>query len=114
MAAAAALRLWDLDAKALHHDESLHATFSWYLYDGRGYIHDPLMHGPFQFNMNALSFFLFGVTDFTPRLLSDAALLQPLRPRGHLRRFLDAGYRRLPLALPGRTATAVARRAGRI
>jgi len=68
MAAAAALRLWGLDAKALHHDESLHATFSWYLYDGRGYTHDPLMHGPFQFNMNALSFFLFGVTDFTARL----------------------------------------------
>src|SRR3972149_170265 len=68
MAAAAALRLWDLDAKALHHDETLHATFSWSLYDGRGYPHAPLMHGPFQFNMNALSFFLFGVTDFTARL----------------------------------------------
>ena len=68
MAVAAALRLWDLDAKAFHHDESLHATFSWYLYDGRGYRHDPLMHGPFQFQVNALFLFLFGATDFVARL----------------------------------------------
>ncbi len=68
MAIALVLRLWNLDAKALHHDESLHATFSWYFYDGRGYVHDPLMHGPFQFHANALAFFLFGASDFTARL----------------------------------------------
>src|SRR5690606_549233 len=50
MTIAGALRLWGLGGMALHHDESLHAQFSWYLYDGRGYQHDPLMHGPFQFH----------------------------------------------------------------
>src|ERR1043166_6966280 len=39
------LRFWDLGAKALHHDESLHAFYSWRLFDGEGYVHDPMMHG---------------------------------------------------------------------
>ena len=26
-----------------------HATYSWYLYNGQGYTHDPMMHGPFKF-----------------------------------------------------------------
>jgi len=68
VAVAAGLRLWDLGSRAMHHDESLHAEFSWYLYQGRGYIHDPLMHGAFQFHMNALNFFLFGASDSTARL----------------------------------------------
>jgi predicted membrane-bound mannosyltransferase/sugar lactone lactonase YvrE len=68
MAVAAALRFYDLGARALHHDESLHATFSWYLYDGQGYRHDPLMHGPFQFHIDALAFFLFGPSDYTARV----------------------------------------------
>ncbi len=69
MTLAAVLRLWDLGARALHHDESLHAEFAWYLYQGRGYVHDPLMHGPFQFHAVAAIYFLFGATDFTARLL---------------------------------------------
>ena len=28
------LRFWDLGAKAFHHDESLHAFYSWRLFDG--------------------------------------------------------------------------------
>ncbi|GBD10637.1 hypothetical protein HRbin23_00282 [bacterium HR23] len=66
---ALAMRLWDLGGRALHHDESLHAVYSWYLATGRGYRHDPMMHGPFQFHANALIFFLFGDSDFTARLL---------------------------------------------
>jgi predicted membrane-bound mannosyltransferase/DNA-binding beta-propeller fold protein YncE len=65
---ALALRLWDLGGRALHHDESLHATYSWYLYDGRGYTHDPMMHGPFQFHAGALAFILFGPSDFVARV----------------------------------------------
>ncbi len=68
IAVAAALRFWDLGARALHHDESLHATFSWYFYSGSVYRHDPLMHGPFQFMINAANFFLFGPSDYTARL----------------------------------------------
>ncbi len=63
------MRLVLLADKPLHHDESLHATYSWYLYRGRGYTYDPMMHGPFQFHLTALVFFLFGVSEFTARLL---------------------------------------------
>ncbi len=66
---ALALRLWDLGGQALHHDESLHAVYSWYLYDGRGYLHNPLMHGPFQFFGTAATFWLLWDSDFTVRLL---------------------------------------------
>lgn len=68
IALALVLRLWDLGSRMLHHDESLHATYSWYLYIGRGYRHDPLMHGPFLFHLNALIYLLFGVSDATARL----------------------------------------------
>ena len=63
------LRLWDLGGQALHHDESLHAVYSWYLYDGRGYLHNPLMHGPFQFFGTAAIFWVLWDSDFTVRLL---------------------------------------------
>jgi uncharacterized protein (TIGR03663 family) len=69
MAVAAFLHFYELGAKALHHDESLHATYSWYLYDGRGYQHNPLMHGPFQFHGAAAMMFLFGDTDFSVRII---------------------------------------------
>lgn len=67
------LRLYDLGSRALHHDESLHALFAWYLYQGRGYAHDPMMHGPFQFHALALIYFLFGDSDATARLLAALA-----------------------------------------
>ena len=70
-----ALRLYDLGAKALHHDESLHAFYSWRLYEGEGYVHDPMMHGPLLFIANALAYLLFGASDFTARLVP--ALLGP-------------------------------------
>jgi len=63
------LRFWDLGAKALHHDESLHAFYSWRLFDGQGYVHDPMMHGPILFELNALAYLLFGASDFTARLV---------------------------------------------
>jgi uncharacterized protein (TIGR03663 family) len=64
-----ALRFFDLGAKALHHDESLHAFYSWRLFDGEGYVHDPMMHGPILFELNALAYLLFGASDFTARLV---------------------------------------------
>jgi len=65
---AALLRFWDLGSRMLHHDESLHAVYSWYLYIGKGYVHDPMMHGPFLFELNALVYFLLGATDATARV----------------------------------------------
>jgi len=63
------LRFWDLGTKAYHHDESLHAFYSWRLFHGDGYIHDPMMHGPLLFEANALVYLLFGASDFTGRLV---------------------------------------------
>ncbi len=69
MAVAAILRFWSLDSQALHHDESLHAQFTFYLADGRPYIHNPLMHGPFLFHVGAAGYFLFGDSDFSARMV---------------------------------------------
>jgi len=69
IAAGAALRFWDLGARAFHHDESLHAQYSWYLFNNGDYDHNPMMHGPFQFFGTAFSFLLFGVSDYAARIL---------------------------------------------
>jgi uncharacterized protein (TIGR03663 family) len=63
------LRVWGLGDKALHHDESLHAFYAWRLFDGEGYVHDPMMHGPLLFELNALTYLLVGASDFTARLV---------------------------------------------
>jgi uncharacterized protein (TIGR03663 family) len=68
VAVALFMRVWELGDRSFHHDESLHAVYSWYIYDGQGYEHNPLMHGPFQFHMNALLFFLLGDTDTIARI----------------------------------------------
>lgn len=60
-------RFWNLGEKALHHDESLHAYYSWVYSVGDGYQHDPLMHGPFLFHFGALIYLLFGDSDATSR-----------------------------------------------
>lgn len=89
-AVAFGLRFWDLGARAMHHDESLHATYSWYLFKGRGYEHHPLMHGPFLFHAMALVYLLFGVTEatarFVPAAFGSAMVLLPLLLRPWLGR----------------------------
>jgi len=65
---AIATRFYHLEARVMSHDESLHTYFSWLLYRGQGYQHSPMMHGPFQFHIVALTYFLFGVSDFTSRV----------------------------------------------
>lgn len=61
-------RFWDLGARVMSHDESLHTRYSWNLYQGRGFEHTPLMHGPLLFHMVALSYVMFGDSDFTARI----------------------------------------------
>ncbi|MBK9926951.1 MAG: TIGR03663 family protein [Anaerolineales bacterium] len=61
-------RFYNLEPRVMSHDESLHTYFSWLLYRGQGYQHTPMMHGPFQFHIIALTYFLFGVSDFTARI----------------------------------------------
>ena len=62
-------RLWDLGSRAIHHDESLHAFYSWSFASGHGYEHNPMMHGPFQIEASGLIFQMFGDSDFTARIL---------------------------------------------
>lgn len=71
--AAILTRYWDLGYRALHHDESLHAYYSWRFSTGDiPYEHNPLMHGPFLFHANALIYLLFGVSDASSRYLPAA------------------------------------------
>ncbi len=86
LAAALLTRFWDLGSRALHHDESLHSYFSWIYASGNGYIHDPLMHGPFLFHATALMYLLFGATNavsrFVPALLGVILVMLPWFLRG--------------------------------
>lgn len=78
-------RFYDLESRVMSHDESLHTYFSWLLYRGQGYQHTPMMHGPWQFHWIALSYFLFGASDFTARIpaalfsIASVALIWPWR-----------------------------------
>lgn len=57
-----------LGTRVMSHDETSHVYFSWLLDQGRGYKHDPVTHGPLQFHLMALSYFLFGDSDASGRL----------------------------------------------
>jgi predicted membrane-bound mannosyltransferase/DNA-binding beta-propeller fold protein YncE len=61
-------RFYHVDLRVMSHDETNHVVPSFDLYQGRGYRYDPVTHGPLQFHMVALSFFLFGASDLTARL----------------------------------------------
>ncbi len=61
-------RFYDLETRVMSHDESLHTYFSWTFSQGQGYQHNPMMHGPLQFHLIALSYFIFGANDFTARI----------------------------------------------
>lgn len=67
IAAAVLLRTWDLGTRALHHDESIHAQWSWGLLQGN-YHHSPIFHGPFYYHFQAAIFFVFGASDYTSRI----------------------------------------------
>ncbi|HET9869976.1 MAG TPA: flippase activity-associated protein Agl23, partial [bacterium] len=59
-----------LGAKPHHHDESMHAFYSFQLFQDGDYEYNPMMHGPFQFHGNAFMYYLFGVSDATSRYLA--------------------------------------------
>lgn len=61
-------RFYNLELRVMSHDEVNHVVPSWELYQGRGYRHDPVTHGPLQFHLLALSFFLLGDNDFSARV----------------------------------------------
>ena len=86
--AALIMRLWDLDGRAYHYDESIHAFDSWRIANGEGYLHSPWSHGPLLYHLSAVAIFIFGDNLATPRLptaLFGAALvLMPLLLRHRL------------------------------
>lgn len=88
MLLAIATRFYHLEPRVMSHDESLHTYFSWLLYQGRGYEHSPMMHGPFQFHVIALSYFLFGASDFTARIPSVLFSIGTVWMVWHYRRYL--------------------------
>ncbi len=61
-------RFYMLGDRVVSHDESLHTQYSWQFYNGDGFQHTPLMHGPFLFHITAATFWLFGDSDFTSRI----------------------------------------------
>ncbi len=65
---AIASRFVMLGARVQSHDESLHTRYSWELYDGQGFSHNPMMHGPFLFHAASLSYWLLGDSDATARV----------------------------------------------
>lgn len=69
-------RFYLLGTRVMSHDETSHVYFSWLLDQGRGYSHDPVTHGPLQFHLIALSYFLFGDSDLSARIpLAIASIL---------------------------------------
>ncbi len=73
LAAAIALRVYDLGARVMSHDESIHAFYGYELMRKGTYTHDPTYHGPLLYHLNALVFFFVGATDATARLSSAIA-----------------------------------------
>ena len=57
-----------IGSRVMSHDEINHVTPAYSLYQGKGYSHSPVTHGPFQFHMLALSYFLLGDSDFSSRV----------------------------------------------
>jgi uncharacterized protein (TIGR03663 family) len=60
-------RFYDLESRVMSHDESLHTYYSWRFLEHQDYKHLPMMHGPLQFHLVGLSYFLFGDSDASSR-----------------------------------------------
>jgi len=68
IALAAVLRFSHLGVRAMHHDEAIHAWYSWRFYTGQElYRYNPIFHGPFLYHITAFFYFLFGVSDAIAR-----------------------------------------------
>lgn len=79
-------RFINLDVAALHHDEGVHAWYSWRLFHGEGYAQEPWKHGPLLYHVQAAMFWLFSDSAQTARV--SAALF------GVMMCFLPLGLRR--------------------
>jgi len=62
-------RFFLLNLKLYHHDEAIHAWFSWELLTKGTYSYDPMYHGPILYYVTAGMFRLFGDSDLVGRLV---------------------------------------------
>ena len=84
-------RFYILGDRVMSHDESLHTKYSWQLYVGEGYTHNPMMHGPLLFHLNALAYFIFGFGDFASRIFPALAGIGLVLSPWLFRRWLKPG-----------------------
>lgn len=84
-------RLWNLAGKVMHHDESLFAYYGYWLYKGRGYDYQPILHGPVLQYVSAFFFLLFGDDQWTMRLPNMIGGLLMFPVAWHWRRYLGGG-----------------------
>jgi len=85
---ASLIRFWDIDLRPLHSDEGVNSFFLLNLYNNNYYHYDPSnYHGPFLYYIGLIPFYIFGLSDFSFRLMPVlfgimvVALLYPLRKR---------------------------------
>ena len=57
-----------LGERTMSHDETNHVVPAYDFSQGNGYVYDPISHGPLQFHLIALSYTLFGDSDFSARV----------------------------------------------
>jgi uncharacterized protein (TIGR03663 family) len=84
-------RFHHLGDKPFHHDESLYAKYIWNFHVGMGYQYDPMQHGPFMFHMQQISLFLFGVTNYTMRILPASTGIFLMVLMFMIRKYLPSG-----------------------
>lgn len=89
------LRLYEVDLRPLHHDESLHGAYSLYFFQDPltgFYKYDPLLHGPFLYHTIPWFYWIFGLTKYALRfpavLFSSALLFIPILFREKLNKSL--------------------------
>ncbi len=86
------LRFYRLDLKLFHHDEAIHAWFSYRLLTQGIWMYDPSYHGPLIYYITAGMFWLFGSGDLVGRLVPAllgtliVVLVYPLYRMGYLDR----------------------------
>ena len=84
------LRFYHLDLKLFHHDEAIHAWFSYRLLHDGIWAYDPSYHGPVLYYVTAGMFWLFGDGDLVGRIVPSllgtliVALVYPLYRMGYL------------------------------
>jgi uncharacterized protein (TIGR03663 family) len=84
------LRFYRLDFKLFHHDEAIHAWFSYRLLHEGLWAYDPSYHGPLLYYITGGMFWLFGDGDIVGRIVPSllgtliVALVYPLYRMGYL------------------------------